>query len=113
MTARLDTLNALRATVGKPALKGWKESNAKLEAAIAALTPKLDKEPKAADKRAAKADIKADRKRTKQDAAPSNALGKLLAELGINGKVARAKLRRAGLAAPYTDMKRIREILTK
>lgn len=34
-TDRLNTLNVLRATVGKPALKSWKESAAKLEAAIA------------------------------------------------------------------------------
>lgn len=39
MTNRLTTLNALRTAAGKAPLKSWKESNAKLEAAIAALTP--------------------------------------------------------------------------
>jgi hypothetical protein len=34
----LDTLNDLRAKLGKPALKGWKESKAKLAEAIAKLT---------------------------------------------------------------------------
>ena len=40
---KLATLNALRTANGKSALKSWKESAAKLDAAIAALTPQIVK----------------------------------------------------------------------
>lgn len=39
LAPRLQMLNTLRAAVGKPALTAWKESAAKLEAAITALSP--------------------------------------------------------------------------
>lgn len=50
-TARLEVLNALRALAGLKPLKSWKESSAKLEAAIAKLTPaKKSKKAKAEKK---------------------------------------------------------------
>lgn len=102
MTNRLATLNALRTAAGKAPLKSWKESKAKLEAAIAALTPaaKLSEPETKVQKKAAASYAHADR--------PLKAICK---ELNLNPKVARAKLRKAGLSAPYTDAKAIRKAL--
>jgi hypothetical protein len=97
----LATLNTLRAKNGMPPLKAWKESKAKLEAAIGKLAAKaplkdqLEVSAKPKDKPAAK-DKPA--KVTKPAAKKANVEGvsvsTIAKELGIDPKVARAKLRR-------------------
>jgi hypothetical protein len=75
---RLATLNALRATHGKAPIKAWKESRAKLEAAIEALSPPVRKEPA-------------------RKVSTGQTLADWCKENDFDPKVARAKLRRAGI----------------
>lgn len=108
MTNRLATLNTLRTAAGKAPLKSWKESNAKLEAAIAALTPAAKLSEPAP---VAKAEAKVQKKAAASYAHADRPLQAICKELNLNPKVARAKLRKAGLSAPYTDAKAIRKAL--
>lgn len=97
----LATLNTLRAINGKAPIKAWKESRAKLEAAIAALTPAQSlgaTEPAPAPTRAPKK--------------VTSTFKDLLTELNMTAKVARAKLRRAKVAKPYKGDDATRTILT-
>lgn len=93
MTATRDlliTLNTLREQNGQVPLKSWKSSRAKLEEAIAKLTPAETPAPKA--KKAKKAKVaKADAPTKSSD---DLSVADIARELGINPKVARAKLRR-------------------
>lgn len=127
MNSMIERLNGLRTALGLKPLKGWKESKAKLEAAISkaegelkvdtagkidraplpvkppadapvgakvevlrtAAAKKDDKAPKAEDKKARKAPAEAPAKDTKQVT-----LAEIAAELKIDDKVARAKMRR-------------------
>lgn len=90
---RLATLNALRATKGKAPIKAWKESRAKLEAAIAALTEQV---------KAPKAPVEVSKAKLshvlKGAMAPrARDFAEWCRQNDVNPKVARAKLRRAGI----------------
>lgn len=78
---KLTQLNALRVANGMKPLKTWKESTAKLDAVIAKLQSTST----------TKQQLEASVKTTKGDAVSITTIAK---ELGINDKVARAKLRR-------------------
>lgn len=91
---RLATLNALRATKGKAPIKAWKESKAKLEAAIEALSPKQVKAPKAPVE-VSKAKLSHVLKGAMAPRARDFA--EWCRQNDVNPKVARAKLRRAGI----------------
>lgn len=98
----LNTLNVLRAAAGKPTLKSWKESRAKLEAAIEMLKPKIVKtvdETPIVKKAVAKAQDKPKTKErlTKKAISRTSEFADWCRTQGINPKIARAKLRRAGV----------------
>lgn len=153
LTAKLATLNALRANIGKAPLASWKNSMADLDQRIADLTPtagaadilpqplpqpdltvvaaaiadavasgKVTKLPTGASAAAAaKKQAKADKRTAAKPVAakpakpaakakrtaPANVkasgpdFAAFLATNKIDGRVARAKLRRAGFSAPY------------
>lgn len=89
------------------------ESGAKVTKVKTGVTKKV------LDKKAAKAATKPDKPVTTK-AAPKakttqspNAFHELLAELGVDQKQARAKLRKAGMSKPYIDLDAIRNVLTK
>lgn len=90
MSSLLDRLNTLRTSAGMKPLKSWKASRAKLEEAIAALTPSNDRTSDFAD---------------------------MCREYGVNPKVGRALYRRhVGPVAEYDhndakQQKRARELL--
>lgn len=111
-TELLSALNVLRVRAGKPALKAWKESRAKLQAAYDLLNAKdiadFEKhdERKATDK--AKVDrMYAPRKSATEKASPKVVVNEMSArqsdfaewcrQNNVNPKVARARLRKAGI----------------
>lgn len=81
----LARLNDLRTAAGMKPTKAWKGSRTALEAAIEALSPKQDAQ------------------RTAPDEAVRTSLAEWCRENGINPKVARAKLRRAGAPRELSD----------
>lgn len=100
----LATLNTLRAKNNLKPLKAWKESKAKLEAACAKLAKVAsvtdlppNKELKveaSAGKKDAKKVVKKDAKPAKEKNVDGVSISTIAAELDIDPKVARAKLRR-------------------
>lgn len=83
----LANLNILRAANNLKPLKAWKESRAKLEAAIAKLpAPKPAEAPKTETKKA---------KPAGKHTEGLISIKQIAADLGMDAKVARAKLRRA------------------
>lgn len=110
----LELLNTLRAANGKAPLKAWKDSKAKLEAAIAKESPKtlnvaneltdilkdVNKSLKDRDnkKPAKKDDVPAPAKPKKSVASKEGkSTAQILKDFGINPKVGRALLRRHGV----------------
>lgn len=117
----LNELNALRTAAGMKPLKSWKESKAKLDAAVAKLTKKPTKDEffegleqqrdalvkkqdeasaktKVATKTAkvaAKEPAKSKPAAAKKEASTGTTISTIAKKLGIDPKVARAKLRRA------------------
>lgn len=86
----LARLNDLRTAAGMKSIRAWKGSRAALEAAIAALpavVPDGPLLPEAAD--------------VATEVGAPKSLADWCRENGINPKVARAKLRRAGVHRPY------------
>lgn len=79
MTNTLATLNALRTRADMKPLKAWKESKAKLEAAIAKLTP---------------ATVKEQLKASVEMNGTTVTIAEIARELGLNPKVCRARCRR-------------------
>lgn len=97
--ATLNELNALRTAVGMKPLKAWKESKVKLEAAIAKLqantttTQQLEATKVIVDSLTDKAEeIYQEVIKEKKNVGVS--ISEIAKSLGINDKVARAKLRR-------------------
>lgn len=96
----LNELNALRTANSMKPLKSWKESKAKLDAAIKKLSAssstttqlKASVEAVASKPVAKKPAAKAEAKKPAKD---GTSISTIAAELGIDPKVARAKLRRA------------------
>lgn len=84
-------LNAQRAAMGKQPLKAWKDSRAKLEAALG-INANAIREFRANEIAAAQPTPVGEPVKLKD----------IAAELGINPKVARAKLRRATIPAEYS-----------
>lgn len=136
--ANLETLNALRIELGMSPLKSWKESKAKLDAAYYALQSKQAAEPALkiittvdGGKAVVKNDRKATVKRLAAEAVAENErlarleasaknkplkikstkvnVASIAKELGLNPKVARAKVRKAGVKTE----KEIRALLKK
>lgn len=99
----LKRLNALREDLDQPALKSWKDSKAKLVAAIETAKKKAQAK---LDARVEAADTKKEEPAKKAEAPkPSGktfTLSELCKELDINPKIARAKARRkADKLEPY------------
>lgn len=96
----LAKLNSLRANANKPPLKAWKESRAKLEAAVAALTPAMPAEVITAAEEPA-ANVAASVPKASKAVRPGNAftvtLANIARELNLQPKIARAKMRRIRL----------------
>lgn len=100
---KLDLLNSLRVMLNLSPLKAWKESKVKLDVAILKakratstlnMTPcKKETKDKTEDKKETS---------TKDKAANQITIQELCVELGMNQKVARAKLRRKGDKVPAT-----------
>lgn len=99
----LNTLNTLRAVKGMAPLKNWKDSRAKLEAAIVKLDPPVGGHSK--DNAVVAKAIHQDGELVEVVKTKPSAKGKaepasfadFCAKHGLNQKVARAKLRKAGV----------------
>lgn len=87
----LTELNTLRVAKGMKPLKAWKESKAKLDAAIT----KLSGTDAAPAKKTATTKAVKPAKAAKKTPVEGVSVSTIAAELGIDPKVARAKLRRA------------------
>jgi len=86
----LDTLNTIRARLGKAPLKSWKESKAKLLTTIEKLTAQL---PVEAQKKAPKKAPKVNGENV--------TLANIARGIGLDPKIARAKMRRIEIPAGF------------